>query len=211
MTGQEPSHLMTNKPAKMLDLMFDIGGESLPANYPFALWAALLDLAPELAEEHRVGVLPLRAPDRAAGPLPKRTKLVLRIPATLSDELAANLSGRQLDLTDIRVRLGKGRIREIAPYSTMHAQQVAATEDEVPFMANVRSQLDEMGISCNLICGMRHTIGNDELSIRGYSLVAHDLKPDASMQLQYLGLGEARQFGCGIFVPYKVISGLHDD
>jgi hypothetical protein len=39
----------------------------------------------------------------------------------------------------------------------------------------------------------------------------HDLKSDASLKLQYAGLGESRQYGCGIFVPYKAITGLNDD
>lgn len=202
---------MTDEHTKMLDLVFDISGGPLSANYPFALWTALLDLAPDLAEENRIGVLPLRMPGIAAETLPKRAKLALRIPTTLSKELMAKLSGQQLDMDGIPVHLGTSRIREIAPYSTMHAQQVATTEDEIPFMNNIRAQLDEMGIACNLICGMQRTIGNAEQSIQGYSLVVHDLKLDASLRLQYAGLGEARRFGCGIFIPYKVIAGLNDD
>jgi hypothetical protein len=38
--------------------------------------------------------------------------------------------------------------------------------------------------------------------------VVHDLKPEASILLQCAGMGEGRQFGCGIFMPYKVISDL---
>ena len=37
---------MTKLP-DMLDLAFDVSGATPPANYPFALWAALLDLAAE--------------------------------------------------------------------------------------------------------------------------------------------------------------------
>lgn len=197
---------------KMLDLVFEISGGSLPANYPFAIWAALLERVPILADdENRVGVLPLRLPGHAAGPLPKRTKLALRIPETLCEEITASLSGQPLDLADSQVQLGTGRVRQIAPYPTMHAQQVATRQDEIPFMEGVRATLDKMGIVCNLICGMRRTIGEGELSIPGYSLVIHDLKVDASLRLQYAGLGEARHFGCGIFLPYKVIAGLHDD
>lgn len=197
---------------KMLDLVFDISGESLPANYPFALWAALRERAPALADdENRVGVLPLRLPGHTAVPLPKRTKLALRIPEALCKTIAAGLSGQPLDLTGNQVQLGTARVRQIAPYPTMHAQQVATRQDEIPFMEGVRATLDKMNIACNLICGMRRTIGDGEHSIQGYSLVIHDLKVDASLRLQYAGLGEARHFGCGIFLPYKVIAGLHDD
>jgi hypothetical protein len=61
-----------------------------------------------------------------------------------------------------------------------------------------------------LICGKRRDINDDQQSIHGYSLVVHDLTPEASLRLQFVGLGEGRQFGCGIFVPSKVISGLSE-
>ena len=62
-----------------------------------------------------------------------------------------------------------------------------------------------------MICGKRLSVSGSQRSIDGYSLVLHDLKPEASLHLQYAGLGEDRQFGCGIFVPYKVITGLSED
>lgn len=193
----------------MIDLAFDISGGTLPSTYPFALWTELVRHVPQLAHNDSVGVLPLRAAESDGNVLlPKRAKLVLRIPMTLAEKLATNLSGQRLDLAGIPMQLGTGKTRPIAPYPTVHAQQVASTEDEGPFMEGVRARLDEMGIACRLICGMRRTIGGEGLSIHGYSLVVHDLKPEASLRLQSNGLGMGRCFGCGIFLPYKVISGL---
>lgn len=193
----------------MIDLAFDISGGTLPPTYPFALWLELVRHVPQLADNESIGVLPLRAAQSGGEVLlPKRVKLVLRIPIKLSEELMTKLTGKLLDLCGIPMQLGTGKTRQITPYPTLHAQQVASTEDEGPFMESVRAQLDEMGISCNLICGMRRTIGGEGLSIQGYSLVAHDLKPEASLRLQSSGLGKGRCFGCGIFLPYKAISGL---
>ena len=76
------------------------------------------------------------------------------------------------------------------------------------FMDGIRKRLSEMDITANLVCGMRRTLAGGQRTIHGYSLVVHDLKPEASLQLQYAGLGEERHFGCGIFVPHKIISGL---
>jgi CRISPR-associated protein Cas6 len=202
---------MTKTLPDMLDLAFDVSGATPPASYPFTLWAALVEFAPQLAEEESAGVLPLRLPEQAAEVLPKRAKLTLRIPSVLAEELTVALSGAQLDLGSGLLQLGMGRPRAITAYPTIHAHHVASDEDEVIFMDGVRAQLDEMRIACNLICGMRHRIGDETQSIQGYSLVIHDLKADASLRLQYAGLGESRQYGCGIFVPYKVISGLNDD
>lgn len=200
-----------NKIPEMIDMIFDLDGGILPAAYPFALWAALLRHVPRLADEKSVGVLPLRVTENIQGMLlPKRAKLTLRLPAALVKHAAA-LSGQQLDVAGSILNLGAVKTRPIQPSPTIHAQLVASAGDEVLFMGGIDARLSEMGISGKLICGKRRTINGDRQTIHGYSLVVHDLKPEASVQLQYVGLGEARQFGCGIFVPYKVISGLSDN
>lgn len=200
---------MTDKIQEMIDLVFDLDGGILPGTYPFALWAALLHHLPQLAEERQAGVLPLRLSESHEGLLlPKRAKLVLRLPAAFADQAAAGLQGRQLDVSGSPLRLGSGKKRAIQPSPTLHAQLVTGASDEVLFMDSINTQLRVLGIAGNLICGMRRTLNGDRQPIQGYSLVVHDLKPEDSLRLQYAGLGEGRQFGCGIFVPYKAISGL---
>lgn len=196
----------------MVDMVFDLDGGTLPAAYPFALWEALLQLVPQLAEEKFVGVLPLRATkEKDEWLLSRRAKLALRLPRTSAEHIAARLSGSTVQFGASSLTLGKYKPRTIEPYPTIHAQQITGASDEVIFMEEIRSQLSEMGIKANLICGKRGSIGDEQIFLQGYSLVAHDLKPEASLQLQYAGLGENRQFGCGIFIPYKVISGLSDE
>jgi CRISPR-associated protein Cas6 len=204
---------MTNNDIQeMIDTVFDLDGGTLPAAYPFALWAALLRHVPQLAEEKLVGVLPLRSTVNSQGMLlAKRAKLVLRIPTILAESVAASLTGQQLDIAGSAMRVGSAKTRPIQPYPTIHAQLVTGASDEVFFTDDIKKQMEELGVTGKLICGKRLTINNDQKSIHGYSLVLHDLKPEASLQLQYMGLGEDRQFGCGIFVPYKVISGLRED
>ena len=196
---------------EMIDLIFDLDGGIIPAAYPFALWDELTRHVPQLAAEQSVGVFPLRATENSQGMLlPRRAKLALRLPTALVEHTAA-LSGRQLDISGSILKLGAVKTRAIQPSPTIHAQMVASASDEVSFMSGIATLLGEMGIAGKLICGKRRTINGDQQSIHGYSLVVHELKPEASLQLQYAGLGEARRFGCGIFVPYKVISGLSDN
>lgn len=192
-------------------MVFDLDGGTLPAAYPFALWAALLSHVPQLAEEKLVGVLPLRSTVNGQGMLlSKRAKLVLRMPTTLAERAAACLTGQQLDIAGSTLRLRAAKTRPIQFYPTIHAQLVTSTSDEVLFMDDIKKQMGKLGITGKLICGKRLTINGGQKSIHGYSLVLHDLRPEASLQLQYIGLGEDRQFGCGIFVPYKVITGLSE-
>jgi CRISPR-associated protein Cas6 len=203
---------MTDDTPEMIDMVFDLDGSMLPAAYPFALWEALTRRVPALSKEESVGVLPLRGTGNKDGLLlPKRAKLVMRLPAALAEQTSARLTGQQLEIGGRTVRLGFAKMRPIHPFPTVHAQLVTGDSDEVQFVENISTQLGKMGIKGKLICGRRRSIGDDKLSMQGFSLVVHDLKADASVHLQFAGLGTGRQFGCGIFVPSKVISGLGED
>jgi CRISPR-associated protein Cas6 len=192
----------------MIDLVFDISGGTLPTAYPYTLWDELVRLAPQLGEDENVGVIPLRMSTSNEGMLlPKRAKLVLRLPHALV-EIASCLARKQMRVADSLIQLGSCKTRPISHYPTLHAHLVTGADDEIAFMKKVGAALSEMGVEAKLICGQRLTLTNGERAIKGYSLVLHDLSPEDSLHVQYTGLGEERRFGCGIFVPYKVISGL---
>ena len=192
----------------MIDVAFDLKGSFVPAGYAFALWGEVARCLPWLDAEKLAGILPLRV--AASGEnmlLPQRAKLVLRLPAELAPQ-AKPLSGQELDVEGKALRVGKAREKSLQPHPTLHAQLVESNSEEDVFIADMADQLREMEVACKLICGIRRTIMGAKQSVVGYSLVLHDLKPDASLQIQRAGLGGKRRFGCGIFVPYKAISGL---
>ena len=199
---------MSESIAEMIDAVFDISCDLVPADYPFALWNALIQHLPTLQNEACVGVVPLRTACSEAGMLlPKRSKLVLRLTASLAAEYTC-LTGQPLNIGDHTLQLGSGKLRKIQAYPTLHAHLVIGVDDEVKFLKDVTEQLTGLGITGKLLCGMRNTLLAPDRVIQGYSLVIHDLKPDDSLRLQYTGLGADRRFGCGIFVPYKVITDL---
>jgi len=205
---------MTEQIPQMTDMLFDLEGVLLPSAYPFALWEALIDRVPELAEDKSIGVLPLRGTGNKEGLLlSKRAKMVMRLPTATAraERIITRLTGRDLDIAGRTIRLGTAKARPIFPFPTLHAELVTGANDEVLFVQQINEQLGEMGIKGKLICGRRRNIGDEIQSLQGYSLVIHDLKAEASLHLQYVGLGTGRQFGCGIFVPSKVISGLSED
>ncbi len=199
---------MSHTATDIIDLVFDLEGEMLPADYPFELWASLCQLVPALSAHQNIGVLPLRSIEQSVTTsLPKRAKLVLRIPSNLADT-ASSLSGQKLTVSGNELQLGAWKHRAIKYYPTIHAQLVTGDPDELNFINQINQQFSQMGISGKIICGKRHSLTSPTQQINGYSLVLHDLTPESSMKLQYHGLGESRHFGCGIFVPYKVISSL---
>jgi CRISPR-associated protein Cas6 len=192
----------------MTDAIFDIKGDTLPLDYPFALWESLVRHVPILESDQTVGIIPLRTMTSAEGMLlPKRAKLTLRLPRALTP-YASSLSGLHIDIEGGALQIGSLKFRDLQAYPTLHAHLVNTDDDEVSFLNGVSARLAELNINAKLICGMRNHITSTARTISGFSLVIHDLKPDASLRLQYTGLGADRQYGCGIFVPYKVISDL---
>jgi CRISPR-associated protein Cas6 len=190
----------------MIDVVFEISGGTLPASYPYELWGELSRLLPKLAEHEGVGVVPLRVAESKEGMLlPKRAKLVLRLPLELA-ETATVLSQKQLRVAESELQLGSCKTRPIQHYPTLHAHLVTGSDDEVAFVTEVEATLAAMNVKASLICGQRHSLADGEREIRGYSLVLHNLTAEGSLRVQYVGLGNERRFGCGIFVPYKVIS-----
>ena len=199
---------MTAPHIEMIDLVFEISGGTLPIAYPYTLWDELVRLAPQLGEDENIGVIPLRMSRSNEGMLlPKRAKLVLRLPHALAN-VATGLAQKQMRVADSLIQLGSCKARPISHYPTLHAHLVTGADDEIAFMKEVESALAAMGVEAKLICGQRIALTNGERAIKGYSLVLHDLSPEDSLHVQYSGLDEERRFGCGIFVPYKVISGL---
>lgn len=199
---------MTLPLAGMTDMMFDLAGESLPAAYHVALWHELIRIEPSLASDDRIGLLPLRTAETGElHLLPKRAKLTLRVPHEQA-QATLKLTGAQMDVSGHRITLGAGKSRPLQPYPTLHAHLVAGAADEVVFMEQVVAELADLGVQAQTICGRPGRLSDNGQTINGFSLVLHDLKPEASLRLQCAGMGAARHYGCGVFVPYKAISSL---
>jgi CRISPR-associated protein Cas6 len=193
---------------EMTDLVFGLNGVTVPAGYAFPLWHEVARVLPWLEAEPLAGIVPLRT--TASGSdmlLSHRAKLVLRVPAEMAQQARA-LGGQQLDIEGHVLSVGAAVERPLQAHPTLHAQLVAGAGEEVEFLAGMAVRLREKRIGCQWICGKRLTLQGKGGSITGYSLVVHDLKPAESLLLQRMGLGEARRYGCGIFVPYKAIPSL---
>ena len=104
---------MTTARTEMIDVVFEISGGTLPIDYPYALWGELEKLIPQLGEHESVGVIPLRMAESKEGMLlPKRAKLVLRLPLELAEVVSA-LTHQQLQVAGIELQLGSSKTRPI--------------------------------------------------------------------------------------------------
>lgn len=195
-----------------VDLAFALAGERLPYAYAFPLEAALVEALPWLGEDEACGVHAIRAPLTAFGLiLSRRSRLVLRIPAERVDD-ACRLAGRSLRVGDARLGIGAPSPRQIEPFATLQAWNVATgAADEQGFVDDIACQLEGLGVRAKLICGRPETLDDGARRISGFGLVLHELSPAHSLLLQARGLGSARRLGCGVFVHHRIIEGLGAD
>lgn len=199
---------MNDEAPSVIDVLFDLQGSFVPAGYAFSLWSEIVRCLPWIAQVPHVGIVPLRGSESGGGTLlSQRTKLVLRLPVEYAKK-AIELSGQQLNVDGSALIVGAAREKALTAATTVHAYIVASELDEVEFLADMNAKLQEMKIPCKLICSKQIVVQGAKEVLKGYGLVLHDLKPEASLQIQRVGLGGARHYGCGMFVHYKAITGL---
>lgn len=198
---------MSEPQAKVLDLMFEVGGNTLPADYALPLSQALLRLLPWLEDEPWAGIHPFKgAPtDRGTVLVSRRSRLALRLPRERVED-AAKLAGQVLDVAGQSLRIGAAQRRELTPFATLYSRFVdTGTPDEPHFVEDVNWLLRELGVSCKFLCGQRHQAHAAEGEICGYSVMLYEVAREQSVYLQERGLGRHRLLGCGILVPHKSI------
>jgi CRISPR-associated protein Cas6 len=196
--------------AAMVDLAFPLRGDAMIADYAWRLWLAVSARLPWLDGEPGAGIHPLAGVSGGGEVLymSRRARLVLRLPR---ERVAAaqSLAGVRLDLGDDCVVTvdGFGTERALWPAPVLYAPFVYVDcEDEGEFLQECRRRMPAAGE--RMICGKARSAARDGGTLRGFSLMLHDLDAQASIDLQCSGLGEERRLGCGIFVPHKSVAAV---
>ena len=202
---------------QMIDIAFELHGDTLARDYQLGLWDAVMARLPWLAEAPFAGLHPLRVPATldARVLLPARAKLVLRVPVARAEDAMA-LAQSTLEVCGDPLHVGASRSKPLYPHPTVHADFVLAqrpdeTVDETGFHAGVAQLLSLEGKPPAHICGRMKSIRVGSRTLHGAAVVVHGLRPAQSLQWQYAGLGAGRHFGCGLMVPHKNISGLDQE
>ena len=193
--------------APVVDLVFELEGDTLPADYAYALYRAVARVLPWLESEPGAGIHPLKgaATDRGTLLLSRRSRLILLLPAARAPE-AERLTGEVLDIGGAPLRVGPARVKELMPFATLYARFVTTgSGEEQDFLRDVAALLDGLGTRCKFMCGKSREARLGEGEIRGYSVMLHEVLLEESLALQRQGLGGARMLGCGMLVPHKSI------
>jgi CRISPR-associated protein Cas6 len=188
-----------------VDVVFPLGGETLPRDHAQALQLALCAQFPWLSLEALAGVHPVKLVPGNEDPalLSRRARLLLRVGVHRAEELMA-VTGIDLDVSGHRLRLGAPHLRELHPHATLYAYKVASeSADEVALMATLERELAALGVGGERVCGKRQRMVVWGAAVNTFSLMLHALPPEQSLRLQQHGLGPYRLLGCGVFVPHK--------
>jgi CRISPR-associated protein Cas6 len=199
-------------PARCVDIVYPVSGQQLPADHRQAVWDALSKDAPWLATEDTAGIVELRTcvPNLGVALLPRRARLILRVPRHRAPDGLA-LRGVVLDVAGNRLQLGTGFTRELEPFPTLHAAMVnLSIVDELAFSDRLQAQLRALGLKPTSILGRRRQMRVADRLVTGFPVVVHGCRPEDSLHLQSMGVGEGRGPGCGVFIPHKKIDGLDD-
>ena len=118
----------TDSPPEMLDLSFDLRGDQLPRDHREALWIAIRGCLPWLEGTPGAGIHAIRAAhtDYGVSLLPRRAKLVLRVPASRIDEARA-LERAILDVAGNPLEVGSAVVRDLPSAGTLYADFVTTS------------------------------------------------------------------------------------
>jgi CRISPR-associated protein Cas6 len=198
-------------PRQMIDVVFDVSGRELPLDHRAALWNALSERLPSLAETPAAGVHAIRAARTADGILllPRRAKLVLRVPQEIKDAVRS-LEGESIEVAGNLLVVGTARFRTFSAAATLYSDFVTTgATSERSFEADVALELRALNVSCQFISGLARRSRLADGEVTGFALVLHGIPPDQSLVLQHVGLGRERRLGCGILVQHKAIGIIH--
>jgi CRISPR-associated protein Cas6 len=210
-----------------IDLSFDLAGDTIPADHGYMLYSALSRQVPEI---HSEAILPRLAIHPIAGtPIGSRllkvgssSSLVFRLEEGALD--LGRLAGSEIEIGEHRLKLGVIRRQALKPAAQLYSRLVVikGAQDESSFLESANRQLKNLGIragaglirrtalqsregktSVNRSPFIRRTLRICDREIVGYAVMVEGLTAEESIQLQEVGLGGRRHFGCGVFVPAR--------
>lgn len=218
---EKPEHPKTAE-SDMVDLAFRITCPILPLDHAYALSRALHERLPWFESEPSAGIHLIHGAASGNGwyrpeedidgviHLSRRTRMYLRVPRKRYED-ARKLVGTVLDVDGYSLEVGPISVRELNPISPLFARYVAGNgnEEEDDFLARIATELEALSIPARkILCGRAHHFVTPQGALHVRSLLVADLRKDASLRLQSMGIGPYRDLGCGLFLPHKGITAV---
>lgn len=189
-----------------IDCVFPVGGDTLPVDHGYALYAALCrmpETGPWLHEADELAIHPVRGAYAGNGllKLTDKSRLRLRLPAA-SLPRVLHLAGKHMEVDGHHLRLGVPHTSLLRPAAALYAHTVTTRngQDEARFDAEIGRQLQSLEVRGKPSRGNRRVLRVKDKTVVGHSVLVTELTAEESVRLQEAGLGGRRKMGCGVFV-----------
>ena len=124
-----------------------------------------------------------------------------------------SLDGKSIKICDTSIEFSKPSVRKLSKLTTVFARYVLADhiEDEETFLQEMAQLLNKKNIHPKkMMSGRATTLTFPDEIYHVRSLMIDGIDVHESIQLQEEGLGDGRNFGCGLFLPHKGIDAVGD-
>lgn len=203
-------------PEDIVDVLLKIDCKKLPNNYIQTLAQGLIAVFPWLSNcaIHHI-YLPKTGNGWQADNnaeyvfLPKRTKLILRVPQEKIAELK-KIKKIKVPLDNFSLIIDSFlKQKKLSDSTILFSQNIVApleiSEDD--FLQYCYQELRKLNIQPKkMLVGLSDSFTTKEQTLHTRSLMLADLSKQESVLLQEKGIGDYQSLGCGIFVPQKGIS-----
>lgn len=204
-----PSGQISTDAQRLVDCSFGLRGERIPLDHGYALYSALCAApaaGPWLHAAEHVAVQCISGDYEGPGllRLTAKSRLRIRLPAEDLPNVLT-LASRSLTLDGHALVIGVPETRLLRPAVALYAHVVTTRngDDEERFEAEIRRQLDGLGIQAKATRGKRRVLRVKDRTVVGHSLLVSQLGAGDSLRLQAAGLGGRRKMGCGVFIPWR--------
>jgi len=209
--------------ASSIDLLFRISGNRLPADHAWGLCESIQNALPWLENDKDSGIHHLNILESGSGwqrplyegwiHLSKRSRLGLRIRRERVND-ANVLCDLTLEFLGCSITIGRAIPRELSPITTLYARHVTAppqiTSEEMFISWSDNLIARQSTNPLTILCGQERHIKTPIGKISTRSLMISNLTPSESLALQQSGIGAYRQLGCGLFLPHRGITAIHE-
>lgn len=209
----------------ILDLLFNIKCREIPVDHAHALSVELKNILPVIEEDERICVHTIHVAGSQNGwerpefstesriLLSNRTKMTLRVPKELAEEIEKSLDGASIQLEECQIKIGSAKRKPLSKQGTIFSRyvQCGLDEEEMAFMQRMIDELKTRGIRIKkALCGKTTLLHTPDGPVATRSLMLAELSTEDSIRLQQQGLGPGREMGCGIFIPHKGIEAVKE-
>lgn len=203
----------------IVDLVFPVLGQRVPAQHGYLLYASMSRVLPSLHDgsvDFTLGAITGRYTGRGELQLEARSS-ILRL-RTSSDSLrkVLPLAGKALNVAGNTVRLGPPHVEQLNPVSSLisHFVTIKNANEADEFLVSSRKKLDELGVAGTISVPKlehgpyagkhrRRVMRIKGLALVGFAMEVTDLTPEDSLKVQAATNFSRRRMGAAFFLPME--------